>query len=80
LQGDLLLELGRPAEARQAYEATLRREPNRARALFGAGRGAELAGDATAARAHYQHLLQVMRDADAGRAEVRLAREYVARP
>ena len=38
------------------------------------------AGDASAARAHYQHLLQVMRAADAGRAEVRLAREYVARP
>jgi tetratricopeptide (TPR) repeat protein len=80
LQGELLLELGRPAEARQAYEATLRREPNRARALFGAARAAELAGDAPAARAHYQHLLEVMRDADSGRAEVRLAREYVARP
>jgi tetratricopeptide (TPR) repeat protein len=80
LQGDLLLELRRPAEARHAYESTLRREPNRARALFGAARAAELAGDASAARAHYQHLLQVMRAADAERGEVRLAREYVARP
>jgi tetratricopeptide (TPR) repeat protein len=79
LLGDLLLELRRPAEARQAYEATLRREPNRARALFGAARAAELAGDGAAARRHYQHLLQVMRAADAGRREVELARAYVAR-
>jgi tetratricopeptide (TPR) repeat protein len=80
LQGDLLLQLGRAAEARQAYEATLRREPNRARALFGAARAAELAGDGPAARGHYQQLLEVMRAADAERAEVRLARAYVARP
>ncbi|HEX2210554.1 MAG TPA: tetratricopeptide repeat protein, partial [Longimicrobium sp.] len=80
LEGDLLMELGRAADARRAYEATLRREPNRARALFGAARAAELAGDAPAARAHYQHLLEVMRAADPGRAEVQLARAYVARP
>jgi tetratricopeptide (TPR) repeat protein len=79
LLGDLLLELRRPAEARQAYEATLRREPNRARSIFGAARAAELAGDGAGAREHYQHLLQVMRAADAERAEVRLARAYVAR-
>ncbi|HEX2202466.1 MAG TPA: hypothetical protein VHG91_04185, partial [Longimicrobium sp.] len=33
LEGDLLLELGRPAEAQRAYEQTLKRQPNRARAL-----------------------------------------------
>ncbi|HEX6370456.1 MAG TPA: hypothetical protein VF006_16155 [Longimicrobium sp.] len=80
LLGDLLLELRRHAEARQAYEATLRREPNRARALFGAARAAELAGDASAARAHYQHLLEVMRAADAERREVQAARAYLAGP
>lgn len=80
LLGDLLLELRRPAEARQAYEATLRREPNRARALFGAGRAAELAGDAPAARRHYQHLLEVMRAADAERREVLAARAFLAGP
>ncbi len=40
LHGDLLLVLGREAEARAAYEATLEREPNRARtraALSAAG-------------------------------------------
>ena len=41
LYADLLLAVGRKAEARAAYEATLTREPRRARSLFGAGRFAE---------------------------------------
>jgi tetratricopeptide (TPR) repeat protein len=78
LEGDLLLELGKPAEARAAYEATLRREPNRARALFGAGRAAELAGDREAARRYYAQLLEVMKAADAGRREPAAARAFLA--
>jgi tetratricopeptide (TPR) repeat protein len=79
LLGDLLMELGRPADAQRAYEATLVREPNRARALFGAAGAAERAGDAASARRHYEHLLQVMRAADAGRREVQTARAFLAR-
>jgi tetratricopeptide (TPR) repeat protein len=79
LYGDLLMELRRPAQARQAYEATLSRDPNRSRAIAGAARAARLAGDASAARAHYQHLLEVMRAADPERAEVREARQVLAR-
>jgi tetratricopeptide (TPR) repeat protein len=79
LQGDLLLELGQAAAAQRAYEATLVREPNRARALFGAARAAERAGDAASARRHYQQLLEVMRAADAGRREVHAARAFLAR-
>lgn len=79
LQGDLLMELGRAAEAQRAYEATLVREPNRARALFGAAGAAERAGDAASARRHYAQLLEVMRAADAGRHEVQAARAFLAR-
>jgi tetratricopeptide (TPR) repeat protein len=50
LEGDLLLELGRPADALRSYEKTLEREPNRARALAGASRAAELAQNDAAAR------------------------------
>ena len=51
LLGDLLLEVGQPAPALAEYEATLKTEPNRLRALLGAMRAASLAGDrATAAR------------------------------
>jgi tetratricopeptide (TPR) repeat protein len=72
--GDLLLELGRHAEARQAYEAVLAKEPNRARSVFGAGRAAELAGDRAAARARYQEFLKLMEKADTQRPEVGVAR------
>ncbi|HEX9581422.1 MAG TPA: tetratricopeptide repeat protein [Gemmatimonadales bacterium] len=72
--GDLLLEVGRPAEARRAYEAVLAREPHRARSVFGAGRAAELAGDAAGARARYAEYLRLMETADTERPEVALAR------
>ncbi|MBI4521060.1 MAG: hypothetical protein HY701_09485 [Gemmatimonadetes bacterium] len=79
LEGDLLLELNRPAEALAAYEATLVREPNRARALYGAGRAAELAGDAATARKRYGELVELMAEANGDRAELRIARAYLGR-
>ncbi|HEV8264883.1 MAG TPA: hypothetical protein VGQ06_08015, partial [Gemmatimonadales bacterium] len=45
LHADLLLAIGRYGEARAAYDATLEREPGRARSIYGAARAAELAGD-----------------------------------
>lgn len=80
LLGDLLLALGHPAEALQAYEATLAREPNRARALAGAARAAEEAGRRAEAAAHHRALLAVMERADADRAETAAARAFLARP
>ncbi|HSJ12849.1 MAG TPA: hypothetical protein VK939_00450 [Longimicrobiales bacterium] len=78
LEGDLLLALERPAEALAAYEQTLKREPRRARALYGAARSAEAAGQADAARAHYAALLDVMSKADAGRPQVADAKRFLA--
>jgi len=57
LLGDMLLELGRHADARQAYEAELVKSPNRFNSLFGAGRAAEFAGDIEAARGYYRRLV-----------------------
>jgi len=51
LLGDLLLELGRPDEAKAAYAAALALQPRRARTLAGGIRAAERAGDQAAARA-----------------------------
>jgi hypothetical protein len=45
LSGDLLLELGRPAEALAEYRATLTKEPGRFRSLFGAMLAARASGD-----------------------------------
>ena len=65
LVGEMLLQMGKPAEALQAYEATLKKEPNRFRALSGAIRAATLAGQTDKARQHAQTLLKVCAKADA---------------
>ena len=78
LQGDLLLAVGRYADARSAYEATLRRERGRSRSLFGAARAAELAGDAAIARNRYQEFLTLMEKGDGDRPELVVARKALA--
>src|SRR5437867_8477154 len=79
LLGDLLLELGRPTDAAGAYAASLARQPNRARSLFGAARAAELAGDRTTARARYRQYLTLMQRSDGERSEVGIGRLALTR-
>ncbi len=69
LQGDLLMALGRPAEALAAYEASLAVAPNRYYALGAAVRAADAAGRSDAARAHFATLEKVAARADGSRAE-----------
>ena len=76
LEADMLLALGRHTQAREAYQATLAREPGRARSIFGAARAAELAGDQTAAAAGYRDFLRLMAKAAPGRAEIAVARAF----
>ena len=78
LEADLLAETGRAAEALRAYEATLQREPGRARTLHGAAQAAALAGRRDAARKYYAELLALMKDADATRPEPAAARKFLA--
>ena len=59
LLGDMLMELGQPAEALPQYEASIAKEPNRFRGLYGAGLAAERAGDQARARAHFETLVMV---------------------
>jgi tetratricopeptide (TPR) repeat protein len=79
LEGDLLLELDRPADALAAYQRTLEREPRRARSLFGAARAAEQLGDTATATARYREILEVMKDGQPNRAEIVAARRWVRR-
>ncbi len=65
LVGEMLLQTGQPAEALAAFEATLKKEPNRFRALSGAIRAATLAGQTDRARQHAQTLLAICVKADA---------------
>jgi tetratricopeptide (TPR) repeat protein len=62
--GEMLLELKLPSEALKEFEATLTKEPNRFRALYGAAEAAKLAGNRDAAQAHFRELLKVAERAD----------------
>ena len=70
--------MGRPAEARRGFKAVQETEPRRFRAVHGAARSAELAGDRDAARRHYAQLLETAPRADAGRPEIDQARAFLA--
>jgi hypothetical protein len=76
LLGDLLLVHDRPADALAAYEATLKREPNRTRTLAGAARAAKAAKNAAAAAAHYRSVIEIM-DPQSKRAALAEARAFV---
>ena len=73
--GEMLLELKLPAEALKEFEATLTKEPNRFRALYGAAEAAKLAGNRQTAQTHFQELLKVAEHGDKpGRQELAEAR------
>jgi tetratricopeptide (TPR) repeat protein len=77
--GELLLELGRPAEALKEYEASLKRAPRRLAGLYGAARAARLAGDDDTARRHFAELLETTKDGERTRAEVKEAQAFVSK-
>jgi hypothetical protein len=78
LLGDMLLELKQPAAALVEFRATLIKEPNRFRAVYGAARAAELSGDRSTARRYYEQLLSICPRGDKpGRAELVEARKAV---
>ncbi|TVR52632.1 MAG: hypothetical protein EA421_13555 [Gemmatimonadales bacterium] len=79
LLGDLFLELERPRDALTAYEATLVQEPRRARALHGAAKAAQAAGESEIARRHYTELLELLSSADPERPDLQAAREALGR-
>ena len=57
LLGDMLLEMGQPAEALAAYEASLREAPGRFNSLYGAARAAEAMKNTERATELYAALL-----------------------
>ncbi len=73
LYGEILLAVGRPADARREFEAALARAPGRSLSLLGLARAAAAAGDAAASRDAYERLRVQWSHADAdvpSRAEV----------
>jgi tetratricopeptide (TPR) repeat protein len=75
LLAELLLGLNRPSEALKEFEATLTKEPNRFRSLYGAAKAANLSGERKTAQTYFQKLLKVAERADKpGREELAEAR------
>jgi tetratricopeptide (TPR) repeat protein len=76
LLGEMLLEAGNAKDALVAFEATMKKEPNRFRGAYGAARAAEAMGNRTAAATFYRQVLEIAKDADDQRPELKRARSF----
>jgi hypothetical protein len=76
LLGDILMVHNQPAQALVAYEATLKREPNRTRATVGAARAARAAGKDDVAKKYFRSVLDIM-DPQAMRPELGEAKAFL---
>jgi hypothetical protein len=75
--GDMLLESKHPAEALAEYETTLKTNPGRFDALYGAAQAAEQAGKDDKANDYYAKLVKNCEGATSERAELKHAREVM---
>ena len=80
LLGEMFLNINEPAHALEQFEATLKKEPGRFRALYGTARAAQLSGNRDASQKYFLELLTVCAHADkAGRTELLEAQRAVLR-
>jgi tetratricopeptide (TPR) repeat protein len=77
LLAELLLETGQPAAALNEFEIALKQTPNRFRAYWGAARAADGAGDRQKASEYFDKLVNLARNADTDRPEIRDAQAYL---
>jgi Tfp pilus assembly protein PilF len=80
LYGVMLLDSGNAKEALTAFEATLKKEPDRLGAYVGAATSAEKAGDKEKAKDYYEKIVAIADGADNNRTEVADARAYLKKP
>jgi tetratricopeptide (TPR) repeat protein len=79
LLAELLLETGQPAAALNEFETALKQTPNRFRAFWGAARAADSAGDRQKASEYFGKLVNLAKNADTERQEIREAQAYSRR-
>ena len=71
LLAEMLLQVNQPGAALVQFEKTLKKEPGRFRALYGAGYAAQLSGKAQASQSYFRELLRFCEHADKpGRTEL----------
>src|ERR1022692_3446775 len=80
LLGDMLLQVNEPAQALEQFEATLKKEPERLRSLYGAAHAAQLSGRRDTSQRYFRELLKVCVRADKpGRSEILEAERAIVR-
>jgi tetratricopeptide (TPR) repeat protein len=79
LLGDMLIAQGQAKAALKEYEASLKNAPMRLRGFYGVAKAAEMSGEATKATTYFRNLTQLTRNADSDRAEIREAKEFLAK-
>jgi tetratricopeptide (TPR) repeat protein len=75
---EMLMEMGRPADALRQFEAVQVTEPNRFRAIYGSARAAEMTGNHDTAKRYYARLIEIAANADTARPELEGAKSYLA--
>lgn len=76
--GEMLLESKRSADALAEFEIAMKKEPGRFRALLGAARAAEAAGDRAKARGYFAQLAKLWESADPDHAEMGRVKQTLA--
>ena len=79
LYGVMLLESGNAKDALVAFEATLKKEPNRLGAYVGAAKAAEKSGKSAKAQEYYSKVVAIADAADNSRTDVADARAFLAK-
>jgi tetratricopeptide (TPR) repeat protein len=74
LLGFMQLENNQPKEALAAFEAVMKKEPNRFLAIYGAAKAAEATKQAAKAKTYYKQIVEMCRDAGTERPELQQAR------
>jgi len=77
LLGDMLLQLNKPGNALEAYEANLKKHPNRFNGLYGAALAAERSNDLEKANSWYQQLTSIANSSNSNRPELEAARLFL---
>ena len=77
LLADMLLQLNKPGEALEVYEADLKIHPNRFNGLYGAASASEKTRNIAKATYYYQQLLTIANTATASRHELETARLFL---
>jgi predicted Zn-dependent protease len=63
--GEMLLEMGEPAESQRQLEVVMKKEPNRFRTFYLGARAAAAANDAGAAKTYYARIVEMCPKGDA---------------